>query len=77
MDGPAIPTLLGLLGHDNTDIAMEVTALLKEVTDEGGSLQEGREGPQGLLEGGGRGEAGGKGGRGSSEEISLINVILG
>jgi hypothetical protein len=36
VDGPALPTLLGLLGHDNADLAAEVVDLLMELTDAGG-----------------------------------------
>ncbi|KAI8465924.1 MAG: Catenin-beta-like protein [Monoraphidium minutum] len=33
VDGPALPTLLGLLGHENADLAAEVADLLMELTD--------------------------------------------
>jgi beta-catenin-like protein 1 len=38
IDSPAVPTLAGLLSHDNTDIAVEVMDLLQELTDAGGAL---------------------------------------
>jgi hypothetical protein len=36
IDSPAVTTLANLLGHDNTDIAVEVMDLLQELTDAGG-----------------------------------------
>ena len=35
VDGPALPTLLGLLAHDNADLAAEVVDLIMELTDAG------------------------------------------
>jgi hypothetical protein len=37
IDSPAVTTLANLLGHDNTDIAVEVMDLLQELTDAGGA----------------------------------------
>ncbi|PNG99143.1 Beta-catenin-like protein 1, partial [Tetrabaena socialis] len=34
LDGPTLPTLLGLLSHENTDIAADVVELLSELTGE-------------------------------------------
>jgi hypothetical protein len=35
VDAGGVKLLLGLLRHDNTDIAMEVVGALQELTDEG------------------------------------------
>ena len=42
LDGPAIPTLLSLLSHENTDIAADTVELLAEMT--GAGEEEGLEG---------------------------------
>ena len=35
VDGPALPALLQLLGHDNADLAAEAVDALQEMTDAG------------------------------------------
>jgi nucleotide-binding universal stress UspA family protein len=36
IDGPGLPALLGLLGHENADLVVEVVDALQEMTDAGG-----------------------------------------
>jgi hypothetical protein len=68
VDAGGVKLLLGLLRHDNTDIAMEVVGALQELTDEG-------EGPRGPRGGGGAcrtvgGWGAGEGGVGAKKQGS-------
>lgn len=49
METNAIQTILGLLGHDNSDVAIAVIDLLQELTDEG-AMTESEEEVEGLVD---------------------------
>lgn len=60
VDAGGVKLLLGLLRHDNTDIAMEVVGALQELTDEGEGPRGPRGGGGGMQDSGGLGCGGGR-----------------